>query len=241
MQRLFEIVSEDREFLVVNKPAGLVCHPTKGDEYSSLISRARLYLKGGSEAHMVNRLDRETSGIVLLAKSSEASAKLRQAWESRAVTKEYLAVVHGHVAERAFLINAPLGKDTSSPVAIRDWILEGGAPAQTRVLLVKRFEHDGLPMSLLRVVLITGRKHQIRIHLSHSGHPIVGDKLYGLDQRMYLDFVERKLTEAQRKLLVTEFHALHAGCVTFDWQGVRRSFWCAPEPWFCELAGVPRR
>jgi 23S rRNA pseudouridine1911/1915/1917 synthase len=237
LQRLFEVIAEDAEFLVVNKPAGLVCHPTKGDQYSSLIARARLYLGVRSEPHMVNRLDRETSGIVILAKSSEASAQLRQIWESRAVTKEYLAVVHGRVARAPFVIDAPLGKDTASPVAIRDWVVEGGAPSRTRVQLLKHFEHQGAPMSLLRVGLLTGRKHQIRIHLSHAGHPIVGDKLYGPDQRLYLAFVERKLTDSQRRQLITENHALHAGSVAFDWRGARRSFWCAPEPWFQALAG----
>ena len=239
MQRLFEVVAEDAEFLVVNKPAGLVCHPTKGDEYSSLISRVRLYLGTGSEPHMVNRLDRETSGLVIVAKTAETAAQLRHIWESRAVSKEYLAVAHGHVARASFVIDAPLGKDTASPVAIRDWIVEGGAPSRTRVQRLKHFEHESLPMSLLRVTLLTGRKHQIRIHLSHAGHSIVGDKLYGLDQRFYLDFVERKLTEAQRRQLITEHHALHAGFAAFDWRGARRSFWCAPEPWFRALAGLP--
>src|SRR4029079_14612245 len=97
MRTLFDIVAEDEELLVINKPAGLVCHPTKADEYSSLISRVRLYL--GKEAHpqLVNRLDRETSGITIVAKTVLAARQLRKIWQSREVEKEYVAIVHGAV------------------------------------------------------------------------------------------------------------------------------------------------
>jgi 23S rRNA pseudouridine1911/1915/1917 synthase len=235
---LFEVLGEDEEFLAINKPAGLVCHPTKGDEYSSLISRVRLYLGAGTEAHLINRLDRETSGIVIVAKSAQASAGLRAVWESRQVEKEYLAIVHGAMKRESLVISAPLGKDERSAVAIKDTVLEGGAPSQTRVGVVKRFARDGKEFSLLRVQLLTGRKHQIRIHLSHIGHSIVGDKLYGFDERIYLDFVSGRLSDEQRRILMTENHALHAGLVSFDWRGIRRTFRCAPEPWFRDFAGL---
>src|SRR5262245_1806470 len=93
---LFEIVFEDADLLVVNKPAGLVCHPTKTDERSSLIGRVRLYL-GSVEGRLVNRLDRETSGLVLVAKSAKAAGELGKLIESSAVEKEYAAIVHGSV------------------------------------------------------------------------------------------------------------------------------------------------
>src|SRR5881392_1829917 len=95
-ERLFEIVYEDSELLVINKPAGLVCHPTKTDAYSSLNGRVRLYLGEGSHPHMINRLDRETSGLTLVSKSDEAARELRRIWENRQVTKEYLGIVRGH-------------------------------------------------------------------------------------------------------------------------------------------------
>src|SRR5213593_3821130 len=109
MKPLFEILSEDDELLVVNKPAGLVCHPTKGDAYSSLISRVRLHLGPDSQPQLVNRLDRETSGVVLVAKDPTTARQLRRIWETGSVTKHYLAVVHGHVAEESGVISAPLG------------------------------------------------------------------------------------------------------------------------------------
>jgi 23S rRNA pseudouridine1911/1915/1917 synthase len=233
---LFEIVSEDDEFLVINKPAGLVCHPTKGDRYSSLISRVRLYLGTDETAHMINRLDRETSGLVMVAKTLEAGVKLRKLWESREVRKEYLAIVHGRLAG-ARLISAPLGPDRESQVAIKDCVAAGGAPSQTQVIPLRHFARQGKAFSLVQVVLLTGRKHQIRIHLSFVGHPIVGDKLYGGDENLYLDFVRGALTPEQRARLITEHHALHARMLQFNWFGGVRRYYCPPERWFLEFAG----
>src|SRR5947209_11554476 len=118
MEKLFEIVHEDDQLLVINKQAGLVCHPTKGDEYSSLISRIRLHLGASAEAHLINRLDRETSGLVLVAKNLGAAVELRQLWEKRLVQKRYLAIVHGHVDQPSGLIDAALGRDEQSEIAI---------------------------------------------------------------------------------------------------------------------------
>src|SRR6266446_6368253 len=95
VEELFGVIYEDSDLLVINKPAGLVCHPTKTDEYSSLISRVRLHLGKDSHPHLVNRLDRETSGVTLIAKRNDTARELRRIWESRQVEKEYLTIVHG--------------------------------------------------------------------------------------------------------------------------------------------------
>ena len=131
VEKLFDIIYEDSELLVVNKPAGLVCHPTKTDEYSSLISRARLHLGPGSHPQLVNRLDRETSGVTLLAKDADTARELRQIWEKRQVEKDYLAIAHGHVIEAHGVIDAPLGKDEQSRVVIKDCVRADGAAART--------------------------------------------------------------------------------------------------------------
>jgi 23S rRNA pseudouridine1911/1915/1917 synthase len=239
MEPLFEVIAEDDDFLVINKPAGLVCHPTKGDIYSSLISRARLYLKSAEPPHLINRLDRETSGIVVVAKSTPVAAQLRKQWEKREVDKEYVAIVHGHL-ERAFVrVSAPLAKDDESRVAIKDRVASEGTSAETLVIRQKLFEREGKPYSLTRLVPLTGRKHQLRIHLSHTGHPIVGDKIYGGDETLYLDFVAGKLTPEQSRRLLTPHHALHAKLLSFDWFGARRTYTCEPEEWLLNFLKKP--
>jgi 23S rRNA pseudouridine1911/1915/1917 synthase len=257
MESLFDIIHEDADLLVVHKPADLVCHPTKGDEYSSLISRARIYLQRGAIAgpqapapipHLIHRLDRETSGIVLIAKNPVAARELGKTWETRSVRKEYLAVVHGHVAGDQGIIDAPLGKDDASRVAIQDCVRPDGSPAQTEFFVERRFVvavnfsvavnvSSRLPdrrdqpslFSLLRLHPLTGRKHQIRIHLKHAGHPIVGDKLYGGDPDLYLALVEKRLTDEQRGRLILPQHALHASRIQFEWRGRNYDFVAQPE------------
>ena len=204
--------------LVVNKPAGLVCHPTKTDERSSLIGRVRLYL-GNNEGRLVNRLDRETSGLVLVAKSNAVAGEIGKLIESNAVQKGYSAIVHGLVSPDEFTIDAPLGKDEGSFVAIKDCVRMDGAAAQTHVQVLKRLTRKGREFSLLSVQPMTGRKHQIRIHLAHSGHPIVGDKIYGPDESVYLRFVESRMTEEDRARMMLANHALHAGRLSFRWRG----------------------
>ena len=230
--KLFEIVHEDDKLLVVNKPADLVCHPTKGDEMSSLISRARLHLGQAASMHMINRLDRETTGIVLLAKDDEAAKELRRLWESGSVRKSYDAIVYGHVGPDSGTINEPLGRDEASRVAIKDCVRADGSASQTDFTVAERLERAEGKFSLLRVRPRTGRKHQIRIHLSHIGHPIVGDKLYGHDEDFYLALVERRLTDAQRQALLLPCHALHAGELAFEWRDREWQFEAKPEGWF---------
>jgi len=249
VEKLFDIIYEDGGLLVINKPAGLVCHPTKTDEYSSLISRARLHLGPGSHPQLVNRLDRETSGLTLVAKDADTARELRRIWENRQVEKDYLAIVHGHVPEAHGVIDAPLGKDVQSRVVIKDCVRADGAAARTEYWVQQRFARgrepearsgeresalDPQPFSLVLVRPQTGRKHQIRIHLAHIGYQIVGDKLYGGDEDLYLALVENRLTPEQRRRLILPHHALHAWEVRFQWRSQPTAFCAEPEQWFAD-------
>jgi 23S rRNA pseudouridine1911/1915/1917 synthase len=229
-EKLFDIIHEDADLLVINKPAGLACHPTKGDVYSSLISRVRLHLGPEIQPQLINRLDRETSGVTLIAKNAPTALALRRTWESRQVQKSYLAIVHGHVGDDG-VIDAPLGRDEASIVAIKDKVRSDGALSTTSYRVLSRFQREEGLFTFLEVELLTGRKHQIRIHLAHIAHPVVGDKLYGLDEDMYLDFVKSRLTPEQRRMLILPHQALHAASVSFE----SRIFRAPPEKWFTDF------
>jgi 23S rRNA pseudouridine1911/1915/1917 synthase len=185
---------------------------------------------------MVHRLDRETGGVMVFAKTDTAGAELRRLWEAGLVTKEYVALVHGVPASSSGFIDAPLGPDTGSPVAVKDRVRNDGAPARTRWRRISVTGRAEGAFASVNVRIDTGRKHQIRIHLAHVGHPVVGDKIYGGDPGAYLEFVEGRLSEARRRRLLLPYHALHAVRLWFPWDGAERVFEAPPEPWFTGFA-----
>jgi 23S rRNA pseudouridine1911/1915/1917 synthase len=146
--------------------------------------------------------------------------------------KQYVAIVHGHLRQDRGRIDAALGRDFGSVVAVKDMVRADGLPSQTDYKIISRFRRSEGEFSLVRAWPLTGRKHQLRIHFAHIGHSIVGDKLYGADETLYLAFVQYRLTEEQRRQLVLENQALHAEQVDFRWRDRDWTFRADPEPWF---------
>jgi 23S rRNA pseudouridine1911/1915/1917 synthase len=199
------IVEENEDYIVVDKPGDLVCHPTKDGPTSSLIGRLRLYLEGTTaEPRFVNRLDRETSGLVVVSKNRGYHKVLCRTMES--ARKVYWAVVEGCVGGLQGTVDQPLGKDQASAVIVKQGVRADGRPSRTHWRVVGRAGDA----TLLEISLETGRMHQIRVHMSWLGHPIVGDKLYGADETLYLELAEKSWTPRLRAALAAERQLLSA-------------------------------
>lgn len=218
------ILQNDEDVLLVNKPALLVCHPSKNGPWSSLAGACREYL-GQKRSHLVSRLDRETSGIVLFAKHRLKSRQLQMALERRKVDKLYIAILEGHL-DAEILVDAPIGPDTQSIVRSKSTVKSDGRRQESQTRFTPLYRDSGY--TLARVEPITGRKHQIRVHAKHIGHHIVGDKLYGPDEGLFLDFIEDGWTESMAQMLTLNRHALHAYRMTFHFDDEEDETYTAP-------------
>lgn len=202
------VIYEDGSALAIDKPAGLVCHPSKSGPWSSLAGAVREHF-GLTAAHLVARLDRETSGVVVFAKNPEAARRLQGAVEKRRALKTYLAVMTGELAAPA-TVSQPLGPDASGPVAAKSAVRPDGQPAVTHFTPLAA----GGGFTLARAVIETGRKHQVRAHAQWLGLPLAGDKIYGPDPRLFLEFIETGWTPALAAKLPLPRQALH--CAEMD-------------------------
>jgi 23S rRNA pseudouridine1911/1915/1917 synthase len=212
------ILYEDAHLLVINKPGDVVCHPSKAGPWSSLVSATREYT-GLPTMHLVFRLDRETSGVVVLAKTSEMTARLQRAAQKRRVGKVYQAILFGELRETV-IVNQPLGDDLSSPVFMKSGVVAGGQPSITRFEPISA-NHG---FTLACVTTETGRKHQIRAHAQWLGHSLVGDKIYGPDARLFLEFIETGWTDALAAKLFLPRQALHCGEIDLRAAGFDHAF-----------------
>jgi 23S rRNA pseudouridine1911/1915/1917 synthase len=229
------IIHEDDRLLVVDKPGDVVCHPSKHGPWSSLVGAAREHTGLGT-MHLVFRLDRETSGIVVLAKDPAMAGRLQTAMQERRVGKTYAALLMGELAGTV-TVDQPLGSDTASPIFIKSAVRADGQPSVTRFEVLS----SGDGFTLARVTTETGRKHQIRAHAQWLGHPLVGDKIYGPDARLYLDFIDGGWTPELEARLLLARQALHCARIELGDAGIPFTFE-APLPGdmraFCERHGL---
>ena len=223
---------------MVNKAPHIEAHPSKPNGRLTLWDALRELLAyeiaNGGQVSLINRLDRETSGLTLVAKTRPAARALHIEMEARAFEKEYLAIVWGWPIEDEWVVDAPLlrlGSIAPSRIHLKQAVHPDGAAARTAFRVERRFTRDGA-FALVRAFPTTGRMHQIRVHLAHSGHAVVGDKLYGPDEACYLEFIDTGWTPALAARLVLPRQALHAVVLRLPTRGLT---WEAPLP--CDLAG----
>ncbi len=231
----FDVIGETPDLIVVNKPAGLLVHPTKPGGphtlWDGLLGLLCYEIANGGQVSLINRLDRETSGAVLVAKSAAAARRAGIAMQKKMISKSYLAIVAGWPKHDTFEVDAPiirLGEVSESPVHLLRTVHPAGAAARTRFRTIKRFFRADARFALVAAEPLTGRTHQIRVHLAHSGTPVVGDKLYGHSPECYLEFIRTGWSPPLERRLLLPRHALHSSQIALDWpDGLLK--------WSCEL------
>lgn len=172
-----DVVYEDSDVLVVNKLQGMVVHPAAGHPDKTLVNAILYHCQINDDdvirPGIVHRIDKDTSGLLMIAKNNLAKQSLMQQLKEKSNLREYLAIVHGNFKEKTGKINAPLGRSKFDRK--KQAVVEGGRHAVTHFTVLEQFEN----YSLLKLKLETGRTHQIRVHMQYIGHPVAGDPLYG--------------------------------------------------------------
>jgi len=213
-----DIVFEDEHLIVVNKAAGMVTHPAVGNPTGTLVN-ALVYrlgkmseIEGNHRPGIVHRLDKDTSGLLVVAKNDNVFVKLQEMMQRREIKRRYKALVVGHMKEESGEINTPIGR------SIRDRqkmgvveVERGGREAVTRYVLLQRFR----VFDLLDVELITGRTHQIRVHMTHIGHPVFGDPDYGGREKILRGIFGPERPQVKKLLELLPRQALHAYSLEF--------------------------
>ena len=209
------IVSEEQDFLIVDKPAGWLVHPTRPDGTFTLIDWLRDQFPD-EFLSLISRLDRETSGLLLVGRGKENASLFGKMQQRREIQKSYLALVHGCPPESG-VIDQPLdrlGKHRPSQIYVRQAVIADTYPAQTEYKTVGTRIHPTIgEISLIEATPKTGRLHQIRAHFEHIGHPVVHDKIYGQPDRVFLNYIDKD-TKTEHKMAR---HSLHSSKISFFW------------------------
>ena len=225
----YQILFEDEHILVVDKPGNLPVHPTGRYFFHSLLMQLRIVngneVDQNKDFFIVHRIDRETSGVLVMGKTKEAAAHLVNQFETRIPKKEYLAIVKGNPSWDSMEIDAPLAKDPHAEIKLKMHVAKLGPDGEPLYLpkselysaktLVEVVERVG-PYTVVRCKPHTGRQHQIRVHLDHVGHPIAGDKLYGAAAELFLKNIVRAMSIEVEPGIRLNRHALHAASLQFQ-------------------------
>ncbi|MCH7564131.1 MAG: RluA family pseudouridine synthase [Gemmatimonadetes bacterium] len=208
-----DVVYEDDALLVVNKAAGMVVHPSAGHPTGTLVNALLAHVDdlsgigGKLRPGIVHRLDKDTSGLLVVAKRDGAHQALSEALRLREIKRLYLAATWGHIGESPLTVDAPIGRDPRN--RLRMAVVQGGREAVTRV----RLKEDWKAAQLLELALKTGRTHQIRVHLEHVGHPVVGDQLYGVGWERGMGGTNSGWARELQRMVSRQF--LHAWSLSF--------------------------
>lgn len=208
IDRSYRVIFEDNEFVAVSKSGNLPVHPSGIFFLNTLVMVLEEDL--GVKLYPVHRLDRETSGAILFGKSAEAASAMQKNFGSFA--KSYRAMVRGVPAEKNFIMDVPIGQACESLIRKKREAYPGAAEESYTMFRILSSSTDA---SLLEAVPVTGRMHQIRVHLKYAGYPIIGDKLYGPDESVYLEYVEKGLTDSVIRRAGFSRCALHAYSIGF--------------------------
>lgn len=221
----YRIIHEDESLFVIDKPPNLPVHPAGRYYFNTLLVHLKTQgfkdpLRMEREFFLVHRIDKETSGILVLTKDKETCARMTAQFAGRTTQKKYLAIVKGVPADTHFFSDAPMGRSLHSKIELKMEILpesKGGQSAYTAFRVLETCENQHGKFTLVECLPKTGRQHQIRLHLEHLGHPILGDKLYGIPEADALAFFERETLSAERwAALIHPRHALHAAGLSFE-------------------------
>ena len=222
----FRVIDESDDWIVVDKPAPLIVHPANRKPEPTLLGGLEQLLayeiQNGGSLGIVTRLDRETSGIVLVSKHTAAARELGWIFERRQAKKEYLAIVRSWPEMDNWECAVPIiraGELMQSDIWVRQMVHPAGRECLTKFRVERRFSINNANFSQIRCFPETGRMHQIRVHLAASGFPILGDKLYSGDGSEYLEWMETGWTPELRRRLILPRHALHAGALKIPWEG----------------------
>lgn len=210
-------VFETEDFAVFEKPSGVMMHPkNRNDEYTLNDEIKSLY---GDDANCAHRIDKSTSGLVLVGKHKRSEIELKALFASRSIKKKYLALVEGKF-EKEMFIDAPLKRgDASNEIRLKVYVDQSGKISQTKIIPLEYFEDKNV--TLVEAIPVTGRQHQIRAHMFHVKHKILGDSIYGLEEVDAMRFLDGEMSEEERiQKTRSPRLLLHAQSLSFEYKSV---------------------